>query len=365
MTESKKKRICLFSSIFSTSGGVEATVADLANFLCKNGYDVELFSLSGTSKSQFSLDNNIQIRSISLPNVHFVQFFAQVLALFYLLFSKYDVIISNSYVSNLIACCVRVLTAKKVFIREFSNGLFLLDECSKLRLWLMKTFYPYCDYSICLSPEVSEFYRNHFLIPEKKCIWMPIPLRSSFIAETGKKAKYHNYLLYVGRLEQEKGVLRLIRLFKQVHDVFPNESLVICGDGSLRGEMEKLAIEYDIAEYVMFEGVISDLAPYYKYADATLVTSYREGQCLIIFESMVCGTPVIAFNCSTSFKMVISKDNGVLVENGDEKSFVEETIILLSDRDKRKRCSDECKKSVDNFLPEKVYKNMLEILENV
>lgn len=98
-------------------------------------------------------------------------------------------------------------------------------------------------------------------------------------------------LLFVGRLEVQKNVARLLdALALTTGDI----ELRIVGDGSLRAELERRAAELGVR--VEFSGALfgEDLIRAYAEADAFVLPSDREGMALVALEAMAAGLPVIA-----------------------------------------------------------------------
>lgn len=98
-------------------------------------------------------------------------------------------------------------------------------------------------------------------------------------------------LLFVGRLEVQKNVARLLdALALTTGDI----ELRIVGDGSLRGELERRAAQLGIR--AEFRGALfgEDLIRAYAEADAFVLPSDREGMALVALEAMAAGLPVIA-----------------------------------------------------------------------
>ena len=99
-------------------------------------------------------------------------------------------------------------------------------------------------------------------------------------------------VLYVGRLEQEKNLARLIEalaLLKQ-----PSLRLCLVGDGSLRGDLERRAREAAVtAEFV---GVVPHgrLPEHFRSADCFVLPSLTEGNPKALIEAMACGLPCAA-----------------------------------------------------------------------
>ena len=99
-------------------------------------------------------------------------------------------------------------------------------------------------------------------------------------------------VLYVGRLDQEKNLARLIEalaLLKQ-----PSLRLCLVGDGSLRADLERRAREAGVT--ADFLGVVPHgrLPEHFRSADCFVLPSLTEGNPKALIEAMACGLPCAA-----------------------------------------------------------------------
>ncbi len=109
--------------------------------------------------------------------------------------------------------------------------------------------------------------------------------------ETGKKT-----LLFVGRLEERKGVTHLLRAFKLLHDKHPDTQLLIGGNGPLRAELEEQAKNESI-EAVQFLGFLEDANKKDLMQQADLFCApaiYGESFGIILIEALASGQVVVA-----------------------------------------------------------------------
>ena len=104
-------------------------------------------------------------------------------------------------------------------------------------------------------------------------------------------------LFTLRRLVPRMGLDRLLRAFCEVRKATRDVSLVIAGDGPLRGSLESLASDLGLSGSVRFEGRVSDEALPKMYASAdTFVLPTAELECfgLIALEALASGRPVLA-----------------------------------------------------------------------
>lgn len=131
---------------------------------------------------------------------------------------------------------------------------------------------------------------------------VPIGLNRVFHKRTKKPFSGESItLLYVGKLEEGKGVHVLLRAFAKLTQRIQNKdiSLIVAGTGPEEGNLKSLATSLGIAEKVNFLGFVDDkyeLSKLYAEADALIVPSstHPEGVPRVINEALLHNTPVIS-----------------------------------------------------------------------
>ncbi|NMC28369.1 MAG: glycosyltransferase, partial [Syntrophomonadaceae bacterium] len=163
----------------------------------------------------------------------------------------------------------------------------------------------------------------------------------------------HPAIVTMGRLEKVKGYRHLLRIFVRVQEVIPACRLVFVGDGSQREELEQMAADLGVADKVVFTGRQANPFAYISRCDLCSLTSINEGFPNALVEAMACGLPVIATDCRSGPREIISatysdeqtsevewSDFGVLTpafaaddseEPELEKKYAEAVLLLLTD----------------------------------
>lgn len=140
----------------------------------------------------------------------------------------------------------------------------------------------------------------------------------------------NNNIVFVGRLSNEKGVMRLLRIWKEVNKELSHYTLTIYGDGELKNEMIHYIDENNIKN-VIFKGYCNKLKEIYSNADLLCLTSETEGFGMVIIEAKYFGVPCISFDCPVSPKEII--DNaGLVVPCFDENAYKNKIISLLNNK---------------------------------
>lgn len=137
----------------------------------------------------------------------------------------------------------------------------------------------------------------------------------------------HDYLLYAGRLEEQKGLKMLLESFSMMNN--KAVKLFIVGEGSQKEELIQKAVDLGISNRVNFIGYATEMLSYYRGATATVLTSYYEGFPNVLIESIACGTPVVAFDLPSGPKEIITDDNGLLVDYLDVGKLAEACDVAV------------------------------------
>jgi glycosyltransferase involved in cell wall biosynthesis len=130
------------------------------------------------------------------------------------------------------------------------------------------------------------------------------------IAGSLREGPYGDYVLAVSRLEPVKRVELAIRAMAAAS---PPVRLVVVGDGSARGALERLAAESGVADRVEFRGAVwgEPLAALYAGALAVIYAPYDEDYGYVTLEAFLSGKPVVtAADSGGPLEFVADAENG-------------------------------------------------------
>ena len=121
-------------------------------------------------------------------------------------------------------------------------------------------------------------------------------------------------LLYVGRLSNEKGVLELPAVYKQVKKVVPQVKMVVVGKGPAQKQLKE-----EMSEAVFIDWIDHDKLPnIYSSADLLVLPSRFDTFCNVVLEALSCGLPVIAYNNKGPKDIIRHGKDGFLVDTQAE-----------------------------------------------
>lgn len=143
-------------------------------------------------------------------------------------------------------------------------------------------------------------------------------------------------LAYVGRITRIKRPDRLVQVFRLVRASFPDTTLVVCGDGDLRGEFTACAAEAGVSDGVVMLGWRRDVADVYAAADLVLLTSDNEGLPVSLIEAGLAGVPCVATRVGGVPEVVEDGVTGLLAPPGVQV-LATQVVRLLGDDALRRR----------------------------
>lgn len=99
---------------------------------------------------------------------------------------------------------------------------------------------------------------------------------------------------HVGRFIEQKNHLFLLEIVAEVVKREPRTRLLLIGEGSLRPEIEQKVNQLNLADYIIFAGLRSDVPHLMLDAmDVFLLPSFHEGLPLVLLEAQAAGLPCI------------------------------------------------------------------------
>jgi glycosyltransferase involved in cell wall biosynthesis len=144
-------------------------------------------------------------------------------------------------------------------------------------------------------------------------------------------------VIAAGRLSNQKGFDRLLRVWKTVSAEHPDWELRIFGTGRMERWLKRRITRLGIGDSARLMGFTPRLDEELAAASVYVMTSRLEGFPMVLLEAMSAGLPVVSFDCPTGPREIIRDGvNGHLVRNGDRKALAAALSGLMADAERRK-----------------------------
>ena len=159
---------------------------------------------------------------------------------------------------------------------------------------------------------------------------LPMGVDSNLFSPTQKnpelRIRYQipeNFLLFIGRLSEKKGLKYLIEAMPSVIKANPETKLLVVGKGELEQELHELVKKMSLAEHIDFMGAVAnrELPALYASADLFIAPSTKtdsgdvEGFGLTFVEAAMAGSLIIGTKTGGIGDIIINNETGFLVED--------------------------------------------------
>ena len=335
-------KICFVTSTL-TSGGSERVMTLLANRFVEKGYLVEVVHLNKHIVF-YPLDNRVRMffaedevgTSIvkktrwlrkhvkdSCPDVVIPFMEAVYCFTLFSLIGRHVPVISSE----------RIDPRKSPFIRNILRRIIL----------------PLTDWLVVQTQDIKAFYPR-FLQRKTSVIYNPVSEQVFHLLTAPKE----NIVISVGKMDEQKNQIMLIRAFCRVADQFPSWKLVIYGEGPLRGKLESLVRDTHIKDRVLLPGRCDHVIDEMNKAKVFAFASNYEGMSNAILEAVCVGLPIITTHVSGASELV--KDGGYIIPVGSETDMAQSLELLMGNEQLRKELGARNRKRAEEFKMEVIFK---------
>lgn len=145
-------------------------------------------------------------------------------------------------------------------------------------------------------------------------------------------------ILYLGRLDQRKGVLIAINAFAKIKTLLPNAKLLIAGKGPLEQTAKALVKRLNLEKYCQFLGYIKkqDLVACYKSADVFISPALGgEAQGIVLLEAMAADCVVIASDIEGYQEVIEHGKTGLLFKTGAADDLADKLWTIATNNELR------------------------------
>ena len=337
-------KILLINDKGFKSGGSQEYLFYLKKELVKRGHIVKIVSSDLNSNDEYFCD--YMFKSVSSRNIFrgFLRLFN-----FNAFFSikklikefKPDVVHLN-YIFNQVSPAVFLLLKNRTSVMTIHDEVMIQGRISKdikyptivhyifekIRGAIYYRLLKNVDYLVAPSEHIKKIYKDQGFRNIST-------ISNGVVLGEGSEQKFNNKILFVGRLEREKGLEYLLRSLSLILRVIPTATLDIVGDGGLKQELNLLVKELKIEKYVSFFGKLSHdmVGDHFRECEIVVLPSIEESFGLVGIEAMNFGRPVIASNVGGIPDWLDDNVEGFLVESRNAEQLAEKIKLLLNNKE--------------------------------
>lgn len=172
----------------------------------------------------------------------------------------------------------------------------------------------------------------------------------------------------IGRLAQWKGQKEFLQAAAKVAESASNVKFIVVGDTTFnRAEFKEELIQFTkelaLESKVIFTGMRNDVQQILKAMDVLVHCSILpEPFGLVIVEGMAAGVPVIAANQGGPCEIIISGEDGFLVDPHKSDELATAILLLLNDESLRRKISNAARIKVEGFFAVELFVHNFEVV---
>ncbi len=340
--------ICFFNSIKFWGGGEKLHLENAVEFK-KKGYNVVVFSNPDSPLREKADSENIKTAAVSISNLSFLNPF-KILKLkkTYRKENIDTVIFSASQDLKAGGIAAKLAGVKNIV---YMRGLASPIKASFINKLIFKNI---LTHIIANSDETKKMILqnlNEYIDSKKiKTIYHGININeitdNTSILKEIKEKKHGVILGNAGRLDNGKGLKKLVATAKKLKDRNIDFTLFIAGTGKLHSELQTLINNSNLQDYVILLGFIKEMDKFMNSIDIFTFSSESEGFGFVMVEAMVRKVPVVAFNITSIPEIVENNKNGFTVDYPNLDMFADKIIYLINNPDIREKMGEEGLKTV-------------------
>lgn len=146
--------------------------------------------------------------------------------------------------------------------------------------------------AVCLNVPGTESAKFWRLLGFRKINVLHSSIDTDYYTPSESPKKYD--FIYIGRLEDYKGVQKIIMAMKELTHKYPKLTLAVVGYGSLEDYLKQLTVNLGLTNNVSFHGFQQDIRAWLHQSRIFVMASDCEGLPCALMEAMSCGMVCIS-----------------------------------------------------------------------
>ena len=365
-----KKKILFITWSFSLGGGAEKILENISNGL-SDEYDIDVLEINHHGIGEGN-NRKVNVLKPIFKNLENASIFNKIKWKFFLFFPK----------------LFRYLVTRKKYDYEIAFNylypVYLLNNDAKTISWNHGTIYNLKNHKfsrirqgkklkhvnkiISISEKTSESIKEIYPEYDKKIelVYNGYDfqnIRTKSLEDVNIKFE-EDSLIYLGRIEESKGIKRLLEVVKNVVEKIPDKKLYLLGKGNLEEYVTRFIIDNNLENNVVMLGYVENPYPYINKASYVVLLSEAEGFPTVLVEALALGKGFISTPVGGTNELYNNQKCGFVSDDNEEISnyLIEE---LSKKKEDRFINSEVCKKYVDKYSLDKQIASIKKIINEL
>ncbi len=333
------KVIAICSSEFPPGpGGIGAHAFQLASFLTDRGFSISVYTAAreAHSSNQFDLESSFEIKRYQ-ANRNFLYKLFRSISFLYDIRKRVDWVILSGSSQLILSLFVRVLSKAKTLSVIHGHEVLMARGIERRILHMALK-------SVNVIVAVSEFSKKILLSSslDKSIIVFPngIPYKNKTIVahRARPRSQDHLILVTVGSITRRKGQHNVVQAIPHLLLVFKRVDYHIIGMPSEKLELDRLAKELKVFEYLHYHGVIDDVEKVRIVSESDIFIMLSENQPngdvegfgIAVLEANQLGIPAIGARNTGVEQAIDNGVSGVLVGAKNTREIVQAVVEITN-----------------------------------
>ena len=364
------------------AGGVERVVTCMYEELSKRGFDITTLYLK-PFQSEKAIPDQIQLPSEygeSYENEKYIRNLLRTTR--FNIAINFGAIFNRSSHAFVMACYSEDLPIISVYHNTldwilWSNkytGLLMENKISRAITYILYSIYQkfpciknakFYSRKSAASVVLASCYKREFVkLIDSRPNHLTVIYNPQLMTEyacNGSCEEKHNEVLFIGRLEEQKNVAELIKIWSIVNP--QGWKLNIVGDGSQRTILETLIADLHLNDSVILSGHQDNPQEFYKRAKIFAMTSKYEGFPMTLIECQSFGcVPIIYDSYPAAKEIVVDGENGYLIPFRQKRKYADRLNDLISNTTLLKKLSFNSIRSVQRYSPDYIMDEWINLI---
>ena len=353
------------------------------NYMSKNGFTITAVSADGKDVQTIKEEENC--RYVIIPMTRKITPFHDLISLYKLLNlfinEKPDIVHTHTPKAGLLGMMAAKLAGIKVRIHTVAGLPLMVETGTKKKLLiLIEKITCFCATNVWPnSNSLLQYIKKEKLCKESKLHVISkgssngvniskfnnVPLTTEekiniFKTLNHRYNEENYYLLFIGRLVKDKGIIELIESFKKIlihkKDIF----LILVGDfeQDLDPLPKAVCDEIIYNKNILFFGWKNEVSDFYKLANLFVFPSHREGFPNVLLQAGACGIPIVCSKIEGNVD-VVEDECGLLFEKDNAESLYNALLFMIDNKEYCKIVSSNLLIKIhNNYTNEIIWKAM-------